>query len=216
MDQVPKDAACENEQWEPLASALAGGLIIANADGQVVWIDEKTRRRVNGGLKDLALPISKSDAVAVDCFATPVELTINGEQLVVCVVQESRGPARDLISAVESVLADTSSFTRTIIDKLKGLRQVTQPNVLSSEVESLTDREREVLGLICQGKSDIEMSKELQLSQNTVRNHVASLYRKIGVNRRSAAIIWARERAVTSEFALSGRRKRPPPELQKE
>jgi hypothetical protein len=36
-----------------------------------------------------------------------------------------------------------------------------------------------------------------------VRNHVASLYRKIGVNRRSAAIIWARERAITSPDALA-------------
>jgi hypothetical protein len=50
------------------------------------------------------------------------------------------------------------------------------------------------------------MSKMLKLSQNTVRNHVASLYRKIGVNRRSAAIIWARERAITSyEFKISKR-----------
>jgi hypothetical protein len=42
-----------------------------------------------------------------------------------------------------------------------------------------------------------------------VRNHVASLYRKIGVNRRSAAIIWARERALTSyEFAASSPKSR--------
>ncbi len=40
------------------------------------------------------------------------------------------------------------------------------------------------------------------LSQNTVRNHIASLYRKIGVNRRGAAIIWARERGVTGCNAL--------------
>ena len=32
------------------------------------------------------------------------------------------------------------------------------------------------------------------MSRNTVRNHVASLYRKLGVNRRSALIVWARER----------------------
>jgi hypothetical protein len=29
-----------------------------------------------------------------------------------------------------------------------------------------------------------------------VRNHVASVYRKLGVNRRSAVVIWARERGV--------------------
>jgi DNA-binding CsgD family transcriptional regulator len=62
-----------------------------------------------------------------------------------------------------------------------------------------------VLWLICEGRSDSEMSTMLHLSQNTVRNHIASLYRKIGVNRRSAAVIWARERAVTSHDALNRR-----------
>jgi DNA-binding CsgD family transcriptional regulator len=214
MDQVASDDARENRQWEPIASALRSGLIIVDAEGQIVWIDDNTRRRVNGGLQDLALPVRKSETAVIDCFVTSVDLTIDGERSAVCVVQETQESGRDLITAIESVLADTSSFTRTIIDKLKGLRQVAHPRALSMDIELLTDREREVLGLICEGKSDIEMSKALRLSQNTVRNHVAALYRKIGVNRRSAAIIWARERGITSEAALSGnRRRRPLPEL---
>jgi DNA-binding CsgD family transcriptional regulator len=40
------------------------------------------------------------------------------------------------------------------------------------------------------------MSESLKLSRNTIRNHLASLYRKIGVNRCAAAIIWARERGI--------------------
>jgi DNA-binding CsgD family transcriptional regulator len=51
------------------------------------------------------------------------------------------------------------------------------------------------------------MSETLGLSQNTIRNHVSALYRKIGVNRRSAAVIWARERGIIGKDALS-RRKR--------
>ncbi|MCK1497848.1 response regulator transcription factor [Bradyrhizobium sp. 183] len=154
---------------------------------------------MNSGLRDFSLPISKSSRPAIDCFLTAIDLTIDGEQSAVCVIQEAKEPARDLISAIESVLADTSSFTRTIIGKLKGLREVAEPSGLSTDIDLLTVREREVLGLICRGKTDLEMSEELKLSQNTVRNHIASLYRKIGVNRRSAAIIWARERAITSE-----------------
>jgi DNA-binding CsgD family transcriptional regulator len=214
MDQVVSAAAPENERWKAIASAVRSGIIVVDADGQVVWIDDNTRNRLNGGLKDLALPIQKADGTAIDCFVTAVDVTINDEQSSVCVIQETRESGRDLITAIESVLADTSSFTRTIIDKLKGLRQITQPSGLSSDIGLLTDREREVLGLICEGKSDVEMSKELNLSQNTIRNHVASLYRKIGVNRRSAAIIWARERAITSDVALEGhRRSRSLPEL---
>ena len=213
MDQVVRVAAPESERWEVIASAVRRGVIVVDADGQIVWIDDNTRNRLNGGLRDLALPIQKADGTAIDCFVTAVDVTINNEPSSICVIQETRELGSDLITAIESVLADTSSFTRTIIDKLRGLRQVAQPTGLSSDIGLLTDREREVLGLICEGKSDIEMSKELNLSQNTVRNHVASLYRKIGVNRRSAAIIWARERAITSDLALGHRRSRPLPEL---
>ncbi|WP_354121986.1 LuxR C-terminal-related transcriptional regulator [Bradyrhizobium sp. LA6.12] len=83
-------------------------------------------------------------------------------------------------------------------------------NHTSQDLDFLSEREREVLALICQGKSDIDMSEHLKLSENTVRNHVASLYRKIGVNRRSAAIIWARERGITADALGAKRRSRHP------
>jgi DNA-binding CsgD family transcriptional regulator len=202
MEQGVRDAARENEQWEPISSALRTGVIVVDADGQIVWIDDNTRRCLNGGLRELALPLAKSEATGIDCFLGAIDVTINGEQSAVCVIQETRESSRHLATAIESVLADTSSFTRTILGKLRGLRDVAEPSGSSADLDLLTVREREVLGLICKGKSDVEMSRELKLSQNTVRNHVASLYRKIGVNRRSAAIIWARERAIPSEDAL--------------
>jgi hypothetical protein len=43
-----------------------------------------------------------------------------------------------------------------------------------------------------------------------VRNHIASLYRKIGVNRRSGAILWVRERGITGDALRSRRRRHPP------
>lgn len=216
MDQAMSDVVRENEPREQIASALGAGVVFVDSDGQIVWIDEGTRRRLNGGLKDLVLPIQKSDAPALDCFVAAVPLVLDGEQTVVCVIQEGGARDRDLVSAIESVLADTSSFTRSIIDRLRGLRQATNPEVSepagpSLDVDFLTPREREVLGLICEGRSDFEMSKRLNLSENTVRNHIASLYRKIGVNRRSAAIIWARERAITSQANLGLKQRRRPP-----
>ena len=58
----------------------------------------------------------------------------------------------------------------------------------------LTAREREVLALITKGKSDAAIADALSLKRNTVRNHVARLYGKIGAHNRSEAIIWARDR----------------------
>ena len=94
-------------------------------------------------------------------------------------------------------MTDTSWFSRSIVDRLATLRQVSNGKGPSAQLLDLSEREREVLALICRGQSDAEMSETLHLSRNTIRNHVASLYAKIGVNRRSAVVIWARERGFT-------------------
>lgn len=221
MDQVMSFATLEDEHLKQIASALTGGIIVVDAHGQIVWVDERTRRRVNGGLKELKLPLCESDRPAVSCFMCAVPVPINGEHVSLCMIQQTdnlvgageqkdRG-GHDLISAIEAVLADTSWFTRAIVDKVKAFRQTAPSMGRSSDLDLLTDREREVLGLICEGRGDLEMSEVLNLSQNTVRNHIASLYRKIGVNRRSAAIIWARERGITCQdtFMPRGTRARP-------
>ena len=57
----------------------------------------------------------------------------------------------------------------------------------------LTDREREVLGLIAQGLSNPEITRRLVLSPKTVRNHVSNILGKLQVRDRSEAIVRARE-----------------------
>ncbi|MEV8215297.1 helix-turn-helix transcriptional regulator [Leifsonia sp. NPDC077715] len=56
---------------------------------------------------------------------------------------------------------------------------------------SLTRRELEVLGLLAQGLSNKEMAALLWLSDRTIERHITSLYRKIGVARRSEATAYA-------------------------
>jgi len=133
---------------------------------------------------------------------------VNASGEILCVLQDASRHRRDvgLLAAIEAVIAD-DSVARVVVDPLASFRGGLQAAIPSS-LDHLTDREREVLGLICQGQSDNDMSKTLALSRNTVRNHIAALYRKIGVNRRSAAIIWARERGITSEDALRPRQSR--------
>ncbi|MGY0571059.1 response regulator transcription factor [Bradyrhizobium sp. RDM12] len=208
MDQVAKDFARDDEELKPIASALADGAILVDASGQIVWIDDNLRRRLNGGLQNLELPIRRSERPVLDCFITTADVMIDNERRPVCVVQQTSDQKEpwQFVAAIEAIMADSSWLTRMIVEKFSALRHGTRSPPRSSEVDSLTGREREVLWLICEGRSDSEMSEMLHLSQNTVRNHIASLYRKIGVNRRSAAIIWARERAVTSDDALRPRR----------
>jgi ATP/maltotriose-dependent transcriptional regulator MalT len=57
----------------------------------------------------------------------------------------------------------------------------------------LTARESDVLGQLALGSSYTEIAKDLYITENTVKTHLASLYRKLGVDKRSAALRVARE-----------------------
>lgn len=61
----------------------------------------------------------------------------------------------------------------------------------ASVTQMLTRRELEVLGLLAQGLSNKEMAGVMWLSDRTVERHITSLYRKIGVARRSEATAFA-------------------------
>jgi NarL family two-component system response regulator LiaR len=54
----------------------------------------------------------------------------------------------------------------------------------------LSPRESEVLALICQGLSNEEITERAFIGINTVKTHIRTAYRKIGVTTRSQAVIW--------------------------
>jgi DNA-binding NarL/FixJ family response regulator len=57
----------------------------------------------------------------------------------------------------------------------------------------LTDREREVLDLVAQGRANAAIANKLGLSQKTVRNHVSNILTKLQVADRAQAIVQARD-----------------------
>jgi PAS domain S-box-containing protein len=62
----------------------------------------------------------------------------------------------------------------------------------------LTPRQRDVLGLLEQGRSTTQIASELHLSPETVRNHIRHLLRALGVHSRLEAVALARREAPTS------------------
>lgn len=68
----------------------------------------------------------------------------------------------------------------------------------------LSRREAEVLGLLAQGLSNKEIAGILWLSERTVERHITSLYRKIGVERRSEATAFALRNGLMDADAHSG------------
>jgi DNA-binding NarL/FixJ family response regulator len=64
----------------------------------------------------------------------------------------------------------------------------------------LSDREREVLGLVADGRTNPEIAKMLFLSPKTVRNHVSNIFTKLQVADRAHAIARARDAGLGSSL----------------
>lgn len=67
------------------------------------------------------------------------------------------------------------------------------PNERAQASLSITERERQVLQLLADGRSNKEIAARLGLSPNTVKTHVARLFEKLRVARRTEAVGLARE-----------------------
>jgi PAS domain S-box-containing protein len=172
-----------------------------------LWADPLSQRNLTKALEDrnsvsgFDIQIRTQDGSPMDGLLSAEIIDINGRRSALCVMQditERKRSEAELMTAIETVMSETSWFSRTIVDKLAALRSVTRQAPSRPRAETLSARERSVMELICKGYSDAEIAEQLSLSKNTVRNHLASIFKKIGVNRRGAAIAWARETGFTA------------------
>lgn len=66
-------------------------------------------------------------------------------------------------------------------------------NRQAQESLGLSERELEVLALIASGQTNKEIARRLEVSPNTVKTHIGNLFEKLGAQRRTEAVLKARE-----------------------
>lgn len=79
------------------------------------------------------------------------------------------------------------------------LSQANAPKTESPESVNLTDRELEVLASVARGERSKEIAAQLGISERTVKAHLASIYSKLGVDSRAAAIATAAHLGLLSQ-----------------
>jgi DNA-binding NarL/FixJ family response regulator len=72
---------------------------------------------------------------------------------------------------------------------------------VSAMVDDLTDREREVLGLVGAGVANKQIALRLGISPKTVKSHMTHIFRRIGVGDRFEAAMWARRHGLVEQDA---------------
>ncbi|MGT2425586.1 response regulator transcription factor [Amnibacterium kyonggiense] len=93
--------------------------------------------------------------------------------------------ALELVEAIERVAAG-EVVTSPADGRVRSNTALEWPG----RADGISDRESEVLALITQGRSNAEIAARTHLSQNTIKTHVRSAYRKIGVTNRVEAVLW--------------------------
>ncbi len=97
----------------------------------------------------------------------------------------------ELIAAVRAVRRGEAIFSRAVAGRV--LAYFAAPRPEPKVFPTLTDREREILALIAQGRPNPAIARELFLSPKTVANYVSAIFAKLQVADRAEAMIRARE-----------------------
>ena len=100
-------------------------------------------------------------------------------------------PAVELIAALEKVHAGERIVA---LDLDRGV-EPQAPRVIG-----LTPRETHVVALIAAGAPNKKIARQLGLSMNTVKSHIRTAYRAMGVTSRTPAVLWAVEHGVTAPW----------------
>ncbi|MBU2534921.1 MAG: response regulator transcription factor [Chloroflexota bacterium] len=100
----------------------------------------------------------------------------------------------DLVSAIRAVRGGDSflypSAARALIDDYR--KQAEQPDIY----ESLTEREREILKLIAEGRTSREIAEALYISQKTVQGHRTKIMEKLDLHNRTELIKYAMRKGL--------------------
>jgi DNA-binding NarL/FixJ family response regulator len=104
-------------------------------------------------------------------------------------LKERVGRVEQLLDAVERVAAGDCVVDRAVVDELLARRRHVDP------IEQLTPREREIVALMAEGRSNQGICRALWLSPKTVETHIRGAFAKLGIeespddNRRVLAVL---------------------------
>ncbi|OBZ16206.1 DNA-binding response regulator [Bacillus sp. FJAT-27264] len=110
-------------------------------------------------------------------------------------------PSEAIVSAIQTIYNGGTvlqpDITAMLLKELNKIQAVPsmQPPLLNANanklLESLTDREKEILALLGQGLNNKEIAGQLLISEGTVKNHVSSLMAKLELRDRTQAAVFS-------------------------
>jgi DNA-binding NarL/FixJ family response regulator len=102
----------------------------------------------------------------------------------------------EVVRAIHAVAHGEAIFSSAIAGRLIQFFATVRPVPPAHLFPELTEREREILGMIAHGKSNVQIADELTLSPKTVSNHVSNIFAKLQVVDRAQAVLRAQQAGI--------------------
>jgi DNA-binding NarL/FixJ family response regulator len=102
----------------------------------------------------------------------------------------------EVLRAIHAVAHGEAIFSPAIAGRLIQFFAAVHPVAPAHLFPELTDRERQILGMIAHGRSNAEIAEELTLSPKTVSNHVSNIFAKLQVVDRAQAVLRAQQAGI--------------------
>lgn len=176
-------------------------LVLQSLDAEVRVIEAADARSARATLEgkdeldlivvDLALP----DAAPFDVLVAARRLQPQVPVVVVTATESRYEVDRAAALGAQGYLFKSTPRTQL----LAGLRKVLDGGLAfpqrgdASKPEALTERQLEVLRMLSRGMSNREIASALDVAENTVKVHLATIYRLLGVTRRTSALLKAQQ-----------------------
>jgi two-component system, NarL family, response regulator NreC len=205
------DHAVLRDGLRSLLQATAGMVVVGDADDGRVAVREIQRLKPDVVVMDIAMPEMNGIEAArhvveqvPGCRVLILSMHSSGEHIHRAlragasgyVLKESAG--KELVTAVRAIHAGRRYLSPKILDTLvENYAQTEGPRGEPSPLERLSEREREVLQFVVEGKSSADIATRLGLSPKTVETYRSRLMQKLGVPNLPALVKFAIQHGLT-------------------
>ncbi len=152
-------------------------IIMPKMDGIEV-LEEIKRKKIN--VKVLILTVHNE----IEYLLKAINMGVDGY-----ILKDSE--STELKKAIETVVSGESYIQPKLIPSLSAQDEA------KGKIEDLTSRELEILIHVANGSLNKEIAKKLDISEQTVKNHMSRIFKKIGVCDRTQAAVFALKNDIT-------------------
>ena len=173
--------------------------VVAERRPDLFVLDTETNGSVPDGLTCLREAVARAPSlkvVVVSASSDPKRINAALSAGAVAYVLKRAQP-EDLTSAIRQVFA--RSFFLATADGIGAASRAE-----AAEEAGLTRREREVLQLVANGSTNGEVARTLWVTEQTVKFHLANIFRKLDVTNRTQASRWAHANGLLRDVAATG------------